>query len=60
MMKRLYISAWILLLLAALAAILTNSFSTALLLVFSLIALGLVLTLAMWSVVVNTRDLKIE
>lgn len=59
-MKQIYISAWILLALAALVAISTGSFSTAVLLVFSLIALGLVFTLAVWSVIVNTQDLKTE
>jgi hypothetical protein len=56
MMKKIYISAWILLAAAALGTVLSGSFSPVALLVFSLFALALVHTLMLWSVVVNTRD----
>jgi hypothetical protein len=54
--KEIYISAWILLAAATLVTILTGSFSPVALVVFSLIALALVHTLALWSVIENTRD----
>lgn len=58
MMKNFYISAWILLAAAAFVSVLTGSFNPVTLVAFSLTALGLVYTLALWSVIVNTRDLK--
>ena len=60
MIKEIYISAWILLTIAAFASVLSGSFNLVALLVFSLVALGLVHTLALWSVYVQTRDLKTE
>lgn len=60
MLKNLYISAWFLLAMAVLTLVLTGAFSTAALLAFSLIALGLVYTLGLWSVIVSTRELKSE
>jgi Mn2+/Fe2+ NRAMP family transporter len=60
MMKQIYTSAWILLTIAALVSILSGSFDPVGLLVFSLVALALVLSLALWSVYVQTRDLKTE
>ena len=59
-MKQIYFSAWIVLTIAALVTVLTGSFSPAALVVFSLIALSLVYMFALWSVIVNTRDLKTE
>ena len=60
MMKRFYVSAWFLLAAAALVSVVTGAFNPVALFVFSLVALGLVYTLALWSVFVNTRDLKLE
>lgn len=59
-MKNFYISAWIFLAMAALVSVLTGTFNPATLVVFSLIALALVYTLALWTVVVNTRNFKTE
>lgn len=59
-MKNFYISAWILLAAAAFVTVLTGSFNPLALLAFSLVALALVLSLAMWSVIVQTRDFKTE
>ena len=56
-MKKIYISAWVLLAAAALVTFLTGSFNPIVLLVFSLVALTLVHTLRVWSVIVNTRNL---
>ena len=59
-MRKIYISAWFLLAAAAFVSILTGSFNPFALLVFSLIALALVHTLMLWSVIVNTRDTQHE
>jgi ABC-type nickel/cobalt efflux system permease component RcnA len=60
MMKNFYISAWILLALAAFVSVLTGTFNAVTLFVFSLVALALVYALALWSVVTQTRDLEAE
>jgi len=57
MIKNFYISAWILLVAAILVTFLTGAFNPPALFVFSLVALGLIHALMLWSVVVNTRDL---
>lgn len=59
-MKKLYVLAWALLALAALVSALTGTFNPVALVVFSLVALGLVSTLVLWSIVVNTREIKPE
>lgn len=59
-MKKLYFTAWFLLAAAALVSALTGTFNPAALVVFSFIALGLVFTLALWSVSVNTQEIKTE
>jgi hypothetical protein len=59
-MKNFYISAWVLLAAAALVTVLTGSFNPLALLAFSLVALALVLSLVMWSVIMQTRDFKTE
>ncbi len=59
-MKKIYVLAWFLLAAAAFVSALTGTFNPAALLVFSLIALGLVYTFALWSVLVNTREIKTE
>lgn len=59
-MKKLYVSAWVLLAAAAFAAVVTGAMSAATLFVFSLAALGLVYALALWAVVVNAGNLKTE
>lgn len=58
MMKQIYISTWILLAIAASVTVLTGSFDSVALMVFSLIALGLVQALALWSVYAQTRNFK--
>lgn len=59
-MKKFYISAWVLLAAATFVSIFTGSFNPVALFVFSLVALALVYTLALWSVIINTRVLKTE
>lgn len=59
-MKNFYISAWILLAITAFVSVLTGTFNAVTLFVFSLVALALVYTLALWSVITQTRDLKAE
>lgn len=54
--KKFYAAAWILLALTASVALLTGSFNAVTLFVFSLAALALVYALALWTVVVNTRE----
>lgn len=57
MIKNFYISAWFLLAAAVLITFLTGYFTPVVLFAFSLIALALVHILAMWSVIINTRNL---
>jgi hypothetical protein len=59
-MKKIYISAWFLLAAAAIVTALSGGFNAAALVFYSLIALGLVYTLALWSVIVNTRELEMK
>lgn len=59
-MKNLYIAAWVLLAVAAFTAVLADFLIPVALLLFSLVALGLILSLGLWSVVVQTRDFKTE
>ena len=56
-MKQLYISAWLLVVLGALVAFLTGYFNAVTLVAFSLIALGLVYSLALRSVITSTPDM---
>ena len=60
MMRKIYIAAWFLLAATALVSVFTGSFNPFTLLVFGLIALALVHTLMLWSVIVNTRDTQPE
>ena len=60
MLRKFYISAWYLVAIGVLISVLTGTFSTATLFVFSLIGLGLIYGLALWSVIVNTRDIQPE
>ena len=60
MMKTIYLAAWLLLVIAAVTSILTGTLNPATLVVFSLIALGLVYALALWLVTANTRDTQPE
>lgn len=59
-MKKLYVSAWFLLAAAAFVAGFTGAMNAAALVMFSLVALGLVYALALWSVFTNTRELETE
>lgn len=59
-MKTLYLAAWLLLTVAAGVSFLTGYHNAAAMLVFSLAALALVYGLALWIVVVNTRDAASE
>ena len=60
MMKNFYILGWFLLIAAVFVTLSSASFDTDTLLVFSLVASALVSTLAMWSVIGQTRKLKTE
>ncbi|MDQ3750033.1 MAG: hypothetical protein M3367_13640 [Acidobacteriota bacterium] len=60
MMKNLYVLAWFLLGAAVFVSVLTGALTPATLFVFSLAALGLVYGLALWSVILNTREIKAE
>lgn len=60
MTKKFYISAWFLLAATAFISFFNGSFNPAALLVFSFVALVLVSALGLWSVIVQTRDLKTE
>ena len=57
-MKKIYVLGWVSLAAAVLVSTLTGTFNPARLVVFSLIALGLVHMLVLWSVIVNTREIK--
>lgn len=57
-MKKIYVSAWFLLAAAAIVTALTGAFDAAALVVYSLATLALVYTLALWSVIVSTREIK--
>jgi hypothetical protein len=56
MLKKFYVLAWFLAAMAVLISVLTGTFSVTAMVVFSFIGLCLVYTLALWSVIVNTRD----
>ena len=57
-MKKLYASAWLLVVMALLASFLTGNSSFGALLGPSLVALALVYGLAVWLVITNTREAK--
>lgn len=59
-MKKLYVSAWFLLTAAASIAVLSGAMNAAIMVAFSLVALGLVHALALWSVFTNTNGLQTE
>jgi len=56
-MRKIYTAAWLLLTVLFLASVSTGNFNPVSLLIFSLIALGLVYAPALWAVVVNTKKL---
>jgi hypothetical protein len=56
-MKVIYGTAWFLLVAATLVSAFTGSFNPPAVVVYGLMALGLVYAIAVWSVVVNTREL---
>lgn len=60
MMKKIYIAAWFLVALAVLISIFTGTFDPVLLFVYSLVALALVYGLALWTVILNRREIKTE
>jgi hypothetical protein len=60
MLKKIYVAAWFLAALAVLISVLTGTFSATAMVVFSFIGLGLIYTLALWSVIVNTRDAPVR
>ena len=60
MLRKFYISAWFLLAATVLVSIFNGFFNPFTLLVFSLVALALVHTLLLWSVIVQTRDAQPE
>ena len=55
-MKTFYFIAWFLLIASALASSFVGTFDAFAMVAFSLVALGLIHALALWSVFVNTRD----
>lgn len=55
-MKKFYVLAWFLLAASVLASVFTGTFNPLAMVVFSLVAVGLVYGFALWSVIVNTRD----
>lgn len=60
MMKKLYVGSWILLAMVVLGSVLNRTITPGAALIYSLLALGLVFTMMLWSVIVNTRDIKTE
>ena len=60
MMKKIYMAGWFIVALATLVSILTGTLTPAAMVVYSLLALGLVFTLMLWSVIVNTQEIKTE
>jgi len=56
MMKKFYVSAWLLLAASVLVSVFTGTFNPIGMVVFSLVAVGLVYAFALWTVIVNTRD----
>lgn len=59
-MKKFYVLAWFLLAAAVLVSIFTGTFNSLAMVVFGLVAVGLVHGFALWSVIVNTRDTQPE
>lgn len=59
-MRTLYLAAWFLLSLAVAAAVITGTFNSVSLVIFSLAALALVYGLALWSAFTNSPDLGHE
>ena len=57
MLKKVYILAWLLAVSAVLIAVLTGTLNEAAMVVFSFIGLGLIYTLALWSVIVNPQEM---
>lgn len=55
-MKKFYVLAWFLLAASIIVMVFTGTFNPLAMVVFSLIAAGLVYALALWSVIVNTRE----
>ena len=60
MIKKFYVSAWFLLAAAALISVFTGAFNALAIVVFSLVAVGLVYGFALWSVMANTREVGRE
>jgi hypothetical protein len=56
MMKKFYVTAWFLLAASVLVSAFTGTFNPLAVVVFSLVAVGLVYGFALWSVIVNRRD----
>ena len=59
-MKKIYVLAWFLLAASVLVSVFTGTFDPLAMVVFSLVAVGLVYGFALWSVIVNTRDTQPE
>ncbi len=58
MIRKFYILGWMLLAAAVLATLMTGYFNPVALVIYSLIALGLVHALVLWQAVTNTRDIE--
>ena len=59
-MKKIYTAAWFLTAILFLASVFTGSFNVLSLFVFSLVALGLVYALVLWTVIANYRVHKTD
>jgi hypothetical protein len=60
MMKQIYVGSWILLAMVVFGSVLSRTLTPEAAVIYSLLALGLVFTLMLWSVIVNTRETKTE
>ena len=58
--ENLYVLAWFLLVAIVLVLALTGTLTPLALVSYSLLALGLVFTLMLWSVIANTQEIKTE
>jgi hypothetical protein len=56
MIRKVYTWAWLLVALAFLFSVLSGTFDAATAVIFGLVALGLIYALALWTVVMNTRE----
>lgn len=60
MLKQLYVWSWVLLAMVVFGSVLSRTLTPVAAVIYSLLGLGLVLTWMLWSVIVNTREIKTE